>query len=145
MNAVNDAVPDKPHYGFGLCSYCYKLSWAKKHVEDVRTAQHAWYLRNKKQSRIQSQINRNGEFGEALKTTSVCFVCGGTYKLAVHHLDHKGQNVPKKQRNNAPDNIQILCIRCHGSLHGKDGWNAMRKVQQAKVQSTPVSKELDLW
>jgi hypothetical protein len=39
-----------------------------------------------------------------------CEVCGGTHRLAVHHID-------EDWTNGAPDNIQTLCSPCHSRHH----------------------------
>lgn len=52
-----------------------------------------------------------------------CVNCGMTqaehfkkYKrdLTVDHIDGKGRNAPPGQKNNALENLQTLCIVCHG-------------------------------
>ncbi len=40
-------------------------------------------------------------------------------RLDIHHIDFKGENVPKEERNNDPDNLVTLCIRCHRTIHNK--------------------------
>ena len=47
-----------------------------------------------------------------------CEGCGSTEKLHAHHVDGKPQN-------NAPENIQTLCVYCHNFLHAtadRLGW-----------------------
>ena len=52
-----------------------------------------------------------------------CSRCGMTQEehknrwgtsLAVDHIDGRGKNVPKEQKNNNPNNLQTLCCSCHG-------------------------------
>jgi 5-methylcytosine-specific restriction endonuclease McrA len=52
-----------------------------------------------------------------------CVQCGEENDLTIHHLDHKGRNFVNKglKPNNNTNNLIILCRRCHGSLHGKEG------------------------
>lgn len=45
----------------------------------------------------------------ALKETCEC--CGGTAKLAIHHVN-------ENWRDNRPENLQTLCINCHQQWHG---------------------------
>jgi 5-methylcytosine-specific restriction endonuclease McrA len=51
-----------------------------------------------------------------------CEKCGEKYDLTIHHIDGQGRH--NKERglfiNNRLDNLQVLCRRCHGSLHGKE-------------------------
>jgi 5-methylcytosine-specific restriction endonuclease McrA len=51
-----------------------------------------------------------------------CVKCGMTrdehkkrykFDITVDHKDGKGTHVPAKERNNAIDNLQTLCIHCH--------------------------------
>lgn len=35
--------------------------------------------------------------------------------ITVDHIDGTGINTPVGQKNNAPDNLQTLCLACHGS------------------------------
>ena len=37
--------------------------------------------------------------------------------LTVDHIDGKGYN--SKEKNNNPNNLMTLCVRCHGSKDGK--------------------------
>lgn len=62
-----------------------------------------------------------------------CLHCGMTnkqhikkwgYELTIDHIDGKGSNVPVKLKNNEIDNLQTLCMSCHGKKdalrgHGK--------------------------
>ena len=57
-----------------------------------------------------------------------CVVCGMTneehkakwgVRITIDHIDNKGRYVPPKQKNNALDNLQTLCRRCHGSKDGR--------------------------
>lgn len=39
-----------------------------------------------------------------------CFYCESKIKLIAHHID-------RNRTNNAPENLQILCVRCHNKQH----------------------------
>ena len=39
-----------------------------------------------------------------------CAVCGLRGKLEVHHKD-------KNRKNNSPENLMIVCPKCHGNIH----------------------------
>jgi hypothetical protein len=49
-----------------------------------------------------------------------CQKCNSAYDLTIHHIDRKGSNLigTGKKRNNNPDNLIILCRKCHGRIHG---------------------------
>jgi hypothetical protein len=44
---------------------------------------------------------------------SACERCGGTARLNAHHKD-------RDYTNNAPDNIETLCVWCHQGDHGPE-------------------------
>jgi hypothetical protein len=48
----------------------------------------------------------------------LCDICGSKDNLGIHHkdLDHYNDN---------PDNLQVLCVSCHLSLHKKLYWDAI--------------------
>lgn len=60
-----------------------------------------------------------------------CEVCEATMNLCIHHrdLDHY---------NNNPENLQVLCVSCHLSLHKKLWWIA-KKAGRTTPKSTAKS------
>ena len=77
-------------------------------------------IRNSKRSdymkeygaKYHDKIRFSGNREIALKRDSYrCSECGSDKDLAGHHIDETGQ---KLNRNDDPDNIQILCNSCHG-------------------------------
>lgn len=46
-----------------------------------------------------------------------CSYCNSTDRLHVHHLDGKGLNMVRKNRNNDLDNLITLCNSCHTKAH----------------------------
>ena len=46
---------------------------------------------------------------------NACAKCGTEENLTVHHKD--GNNFPSELGNNSPENLIILCKKCHGKLH----------------------------
>ena len=53
-----------------------------------------------------------------------CFVCGSANYLAIHHKDGKGRHVEEQGLpvDNSLDNLQLICRKCHGSLHASEYW-----------------------
>lgn len=49
-----------------------------------------------------------------------CSLCGSKNRLEVHHIDHTGKTA---NPNNNIDNLQLLCEKCHGTIHGKEYQN----------------------
>jgi len=52
-----------------------------------------------------------------------CVKCGSENDLTIHHLDNNGRNNEEKglKANNNLENLILICRRCHGSIHGKQG------------------------
>lgn len=47
---------------------------------------------------------------------NMCSVCGTKKKLEVHHKD-------KNRKNNVVENLMIVCLKCHKSIHKEmNGW-----------------------
>lgn len=115
------------HGGRGLCMACYQKDWATQHAPRLRRYKHRWYEASKRRVdyRARNARQRNGPVDEVLaRFGRKCAVCGTTKHLQIHHTDHKGHNVPKRDRNNSLDNLQLLCRSCHGRLHGRvEGWS----------------------
>lgn len=58
-----------------------------------------------------------------------CEICGDCYDLTIHHIDNNGRhNLERGEEvNNSPDNLKVLCRRCHGRIHGKQNKGLKRK------------------
>lgn len=124
---VRCGTNELPHGGHGLCMKCYEKDWAKKNASRIKAYQSWWYQESKKRINYQ-KVGReymNGPVDEVLaKFGNKCAECGSTEHLHIHHIDHKGSNVPRDQRNNNLENLQVLCRKCHGRLHGRvEGWS----------------------
>lgn len=57
-----------------------------------------------------------------------CICCGITRKkhkekydrdISVDHINGKGCNEPRNRKDNRIDNLQTLCLRCHGKKDGR--------------------------
>jgi len=60
-----------------------------------------------------------------------CDVCGGRLNLGIHHkdLDHY---------NNSEENLQVLCVSCHMSLHKQAYWDAIHSGSVPEKSNGPV-------
>ena len=82
---------------------------------------------NKEYGITANQISRHG-FKLCLdvykKYNGRCDLCGSENFLAIHHLDGNGRNLENigSQPNNELSNLQLLCRKCHGKLHGSAEW-----------------------
>jgi hypothetical protein len=54
-----------------------------------------------------------------VKEKEACETCRGRLNLGFHHKDFD-------HYNDAPENLQVLCLPCHMSLHKKAYWAAKR-------------------
>lgn len=54
-----------------------------------------------------------------------CEFCSDNKDLTIHHLDRIGRNIVDTggKANNDPENLIVLCRRCHGTIHGYDRAN----------------------
>ena len=84
-----------------------------------------WTIEQRKKSnKDRARKNRAWKIGHDPKTIYKkfnyrCKTCGSTKNLQIHHKDGKGSNVLINKRNNNIGNLELLCIKCHGKLHGK--------------------------
>ena len=109
------------HGGHGLCMSCYQKDWANQHNQTLRQYKKQWYETSKATTnyKARNNQNRNGPVDAVLTHFGhKCSECGSGEHLQIHHKDHKGHNVLKRFRNNSFDNLQVLCRKCHGQLHG---------------------------
>jgi len=66
-----------------------------------------------------------------VKEKVACEACGGKLNLGFHHKDFD-------HYNDAPENLQILCLPCHLSLHKKAYWKAKKEGGELKKSNGPV-------
>lgn len=66
----------------------------------------------------------------------VCDKCGARENLSIHHvnLDHY---------DNRPDNLQVLCVSCHMSLHKQAYWDAIHAGKAPIKSNGPVGWRRD--
>ena len=72
-----------------------------------------------------------------------CSICGEENDLTIHHKDKKGRNFENKglKPNNNLSNLILVCRKCHGSIHGKEGKGIKRKTKNRKVGDQKCIKE----
>jgi 5-methylcytosine-specific restriction endonuclease McrA len=115
------------------------LSRYKKYKETYSKYYKKWYKLNQnklKQYRYDGYNNYNyGGLRDFIleRDNWTCQVCGMTNEqhilifgrnITIDHIDGAGCNTPKKDKNNDPDNLITLCLRCHGS---KDSFRRWKK------------------
>lgn len=126
---------------------CYKKSaeWKKKHPEineyaRTKKARERWA----KQCNVSvSAIAHHGLRVARMvfdKYNRKCHHCGSSEHLAIHHINGKGRNYQEMglKEDNKIENLELLCIRCHGSIHGKVGGKLSgiaRAIKKANSQS----------
>lgn len=60
-------------------------------------------------------IQRDGEKCVVCLMTRVEHRAKYKRDITVDHIDGKGRNTPANERNHSLDNLQTLCLKCHGS------------------------------
>lgn len=60
-----------------------------------------------------------------------CAACGSRQNLSIHHID-------LDHYNDADDNLQVLCVSCHMSLHKQAYWDAYHKGEMTPKSNGPV-------
>jgi len=73
--------------------------------------------------------SRRGYRGKVVKEK--CAGCGGKLNLGIHHIDFD-------HYNNNPENLKVLCVSCHMSLHKKAYWDAYRNGERAPRGNGPI-------
>lgn len=88
-----------------------------------------WWTPERREQRRQEALLKNPDAryhglsskgAKLLKAGKCCSRCGSTKRLDIHHKD-------RDKRNQAPDNREILCHRCHMQEHakaGETGWDS---------------------
>lgn len=114
---------------YGVRSYC-KNCW---HIYSKKYTKNSWQNTKTRYGEIKTKyglgvgtIQRYG-FKLALsvyeRCNKCCVECNATNDLTLHHIDRKGRNYQENglKPNNTEDNLIVLCRKCHGSIHGKQG------------------------
>jgi hypothetical protein len=66
-----------------------------------------------------------------VKAREVCARCHATENLGLHHinLDHY---------DNDPDNLEVLCVSCHSSVHKQAYWDAIHRGEKPSKSNGPI-------
>ena len=67
-------------------------------------------------------------------TKDKCESCGAEYNLSIHHIDFD-------HYNNSPDNLRVLCVSCHQSLHKQAYWDAIKNGDDPPKSNGPIGWE----
>jgi len=117
-----------------LCKLCLREKdherqkrWNQEHPEKKKEYNQKYKKRIESQYGISVATIRRYGLKTALevydKYHRKCAYCSEENDLTIHHLDNKGRNYEDKglKPNNDIDNLIVLCRRCHGRIHGKQG------------------------
>lgn len=61
-----------------------------------------------------------------------CARCGGTDRLAIHHLNND-------HYDNQAENLQVLCLSCHSSVHKQAYWDAIHAGVEPPRSNAPIN------
>ena len=92
---------------------------------------------------IQEYLNigaKNGRYKDGTQSRlyrnviekDMCSICSSTEKLLIHHID-------LNHFNNSPDNLVVLCNKCHSYTHAKLEWAAKKSGKTLERQSPPTN------
>jgi len=122
---------EKKYHGYkSFCSNtCYSRHWLEKHPDYKQSpkAGEKWRKKIKDHYGLGAGTILRYGFRLALKIyekyNRKCSKCGSENDLTIHHLDNKGRNYVNKglKANNDEDNLILICRKCHGRIHGKQG------------------------
>lgn len=82
-------------------------------------------------SKSRSRSGRqNGRFRDGSESTAyrrmitkdACVRCGATENLCIHHRD-------EDHTNNVLSNLEVMCMRCHSSMHKAEWWRSRKDGQ----------------
>ena len=85
------------------------------------------------------ETNGNYKHGKArgifqyrrVKPIELCELCEKTENLCIHHKDFD-------HYNNHPDNLQVLCVSCHRSVHKQAYWDAIKAGHIPPKSNAPI-------
>jgi len=105
-------------------------------LRSVRRRMHAFNIQHRPHS---GKDNPNYKHGKSAgiytyrraKPIETCARCGATQNLCIHHLDFD-------HYHNHPDNLQILCVSCHRSVHKQAYWDAIKQGKTPPKSNAPV-------
>ncbi len=60
-----------------------------------------------------------------------CGQCQGRQNLGIHHVNYD-------HYDNDPENLQVLCVSCHMSLHKQNYWDAIHADQAPPKSNAPI-------
>lgn len=105
------------------------MDWLNKNNERVRTV----YM-----PKARDNYSFGGMKSKTLERDNfTCQHCGSSENLHIHHIDKKGSNVPKEQKNNALDNLITLCRSCHTRVHFKRHYSTCAPQMIAPEKPSP--------
>ena len=144
---------NRPHFGGGLCRYCYMLKYTAAHATKIKKQKRRWhetYVLGTDRAKVaREQRHFDGLREPVLKRDGYkCRRCGSVKSLVVHHKDRKGRGV--RQPHNEMENLETLCRSCHINEHraeiaatkytrGKFGkwsrkWDACQRCHGTKIR-----------
>lgn len=92
----------------------------EKRISKIRGSRHYLWKGGKHRRPYRNKIDKKK-----------CEKCGAEYNLSIHHIDFN-------HYNNSPENLQILCVGCHQSLHKKAYWDAIKNGEDPPKSNGPI-------
>lgn len=103
----------------------HKLAYESgRKIPSVKSGEDHWLWKGGKARRPYRDVVKKVE----------CASCGGKDNLSIHHIDFD-------HYNNAPENLRVLCVGCHMSLHKRAYWEAIRNGDAPLKSNGPIGWE----
>ncbi len=134
--------------GYKMCKSCKSkrnAEWNKNHPESVKKSNKKYRSSHENKYKYSFYKNKYSKYGIGMRSISrlglkltleiydrynrKCVGCQSESNLTIHHKDGKGRNYTELglKPNNSIDNLVLLCRKCHGSIHGKQGGRTPKK------------------
>lgn len=116
--------------------YKQQKAWAERNPEMVESSRKRYYAKNKGKIIQRTVDKRFGGMREVVinRDKGKCIKCGMSRiehkkiygcDITINHKDGTGRN--EKETNNNIDNMETLCLSCHGRKDSLRYWNNVRK------------------
>lgn len=104
--------------------------WAGKKRTAESVKKQADSIRGENNHRWKGGVSDPREYRKIAKK-DLCARCGSRDRLAIHHKndDHY---------DNDPDNLVVLCVSCHSSVHKQAYWDAVKAGVQPPKSNAPI-------
>jgi transposase-like protein len=124
MRSAKEAAAVRKSSGRWSC----KPAWLGKKQPAAMVEKRAAAIRGNKNGRWRDGSCREGYRSVVPKVK--CAICGGQESLCIHHKDFD-------HYDNRVENLLVLCVSCHLSLHRQEYWDAKKHGRKPRKSNAP--------